>query len=179
MNTPPPDAWLLIDLFLTMTRLMFSAIGGMSVILPEVYREVVDVHQWTTPTEFAAMVALAQAAPGPNGMFIALFGWRVAGVAGFFVAAAALCLPVSVLTLTISRLVRMHSHKRWLRVAQGGLVPVVVGLMFASGVVTARAADATPFRMVLTAVVALLAWRTRVNLLWLLGAGAAAGLLGL
>ena len=35
-----------------------------------------------TPQTFAALFALAQAAPGPNMMVVSLIGWHVAGVGG-------------------------------------------------------------------------------------------------
>ena len=43
-------------------------------------RQVVDVHHWMNAHEFAALYALAQAAPGPNLMVVSLVGWRVGGL---------------------------------------------------------------------------------------------------
>lgn len=172
-----PD--ILADLFLTFARLSLVAIGGINAILPELYREVVEVRGWISAGDFADMVALAQASPGPNGLVSALIGWRVGGLAGFFTAALAVSVPPAVLAFGLSRVRRRLAGARWLRAAQGGLVPVVVGLMLASGMVTARAADDTLAKVALTVVVTLLVWRTRLNPLWLLGAGALAGLTGL
>ena len=44
-------------------QLSLLAIGGVNTVLPEMQRQVVRVHGWMTPAEFAALFALAQAAP--------------------------------------------------------------------------------------------------------------------
>jgi chromate transporter len=77
--------------------LSLVAIGGINAILPEIHRAVVEVEQWMTSAEFAQMFALAQLAPGPNAMVVALIGWKVAGSLGAFVATIAICGPSSVL----------------------------------------------------------------------------------
>jgi len=173
------DLGTLLDLFVTFARLALSAIGGMQVILPEVYREVVEVHGWMGAADLADLVALAQASPGPNGLFVGLIGLRVAGLPGFCVAVVALALPPAMLAFGVSRVRRRLAEARWLRAAQAGLVPMVVGLGLASGVVSARAADDTLAKLGLTVVVALVVWRTRWNPLWLLAVGALVGLAGL
>src|SRR5438093_11977361 len=75
--------------------LSLLAIGGINALLPEIHRVVVDVEGWMTSAEFAQMFALAQLAPGPNAMIVALIGWKVAGIAGALVATIAACGPSS------------------------------------------------------------------------------------
>jgi len=172
------DPGILVDLFVTFARLALVAIGGMQTILPEVYREVVEVHGWMSASELADLVALAQASPGPNGLFAALVGLRVAGLPGFVVGALAVALPPAILAFGASRARRRLATAAWVRATQAGFVPIVVGLTVASGVVSARAADDTPVRLGLTVLVAVVVWRTRWNPLWLLAVGAFVGLLG-
>ena len=169
------DAWTLLDLFVTFARLALVAIGGMQGILPEVYREVVEVRGWMSESDLADLVALAQASPGPNGLYVSLIGWRIAGVPGFFVSAAALALPPALLAFAMSRVRRRLATARWLRAAQAGFVPIVIGLMLAGGFVSARAADDTWVKIGLTVVVALVVLRTRWNPMWLLAVGAVIG----
>ncbi len=171
--------WTLVDLFVTFARLALVAVGGMQAMLPEVYRQTVEVHGWMAASEVAKLVALAQASPGPNGLFISLIGWQVAGLPGFLAATSGLVLPPALLAFGWSR-VRQRLHAaRWLHAVQAGLVPIVVGLMLASGYVSARAADDTVVKIVLTLVVALVVWKTRWNPLWLLVVGAVVGVAGL
>jgi chromate transporter len=166
----------LFDLFWTFVRLAVVAVGGMNTVIPEVAREVVDVHGWMTRSELADLIALAQASPGPNGLMVSLVGWEVAGLPGFLVTTLAISLPPALLAFGLSRIRRRLARSRFLRAAQAGLVPIVIGLMLASGVVTAQATDDTWIKYAMTAVVSILVWRTRLNPLWLLGAAAIVGL---
>ena len=170
------DAWTLIDLFVTFARMSLIAVGGMQSVLGEVYREVVEVRGWMSAADLADLIALAQASPGPNGLFSGLIGLRVAGVAGFFVGALAVALPPAILAFGMSRVRRRLATARWLRSAQAGMVPIVVGLVLAGGLVSAQAADDTWAKIGLTAAVSLAVWRTTWNPLWLLGVGALIGL---
>jgi chromate transporter len=169
------DVATLLDLFFTFARMALTAFGGMQAVLPEVYREVVEVRGWMSAADLADLIALAQAAPGPNGLFAALIGWRIAGTIGFLVSAAAVALPPAILAFAMARLRRRLANARWLRLIQSGLMPVVVGLILAGGLVSAQAADDTPVKIGLTTLVALVVWRTRWNPLWLLGVGALVG----
>ena len=75
----------LFSLAFIFLQLSFLALGGGNAIIPELQRQVVDVHHWMTSREFSELFALAQAAPGPNMMITSLVGWRVAGIAGLLV----------------------------------------------------------------------------------------------
>ena len=173
------DPGVLFDLFVSFARLSLVAVGGINAIISEVYREVVEVRGWMSAADLADLIALAQASPGPNGLMVALVGWRVAGTPGFFVSAFAVALPPAVLAFTFSRVRRRLATARWLRAAQAGLVPVVIGLMLASGLVSAQAADDTWVKVALTILVALTVWRTPWNPLWWLAVGAIVGLIQL
>ena len=83
-------------------QLSLLAFGGANAVIPEMQRQVVDVHHWMSAHEFAALYALAQAAPGPNMMVVSLVGWRVGGFWGALVTTGAVAAPSSVLTLLVS-----------------------------------------------------------------------------
>jgi chromate transporter len=59
--------------------LSLVSIGGINVLLPEIRRQVVNVHGWMTDAAFAHAFAIASAAPGPNVIVVSLIGWQVAG----------------------------------------------------------------------------------------------------
>jgi chromate transporter len=80
-----------------------------------------------------------------------------------------------VLAYWVSGLLARSSHSRWPAIIQAALVPLSIGLMGASGLVLALTSDRTWAAAVVTAAVAVLAFATRLNPLWLLLAG---GLLG-
>ncbi|SUI66502.1 chromate transporter, chromate ion transporter (CHR) family [Serratia marcescens] len=103
----------LMALALIFTELSLLAFGGGMTILPEMQRQVVEVHQWMSAQEFSALFAMAQAAPGPNMMIVPLVGWHVAGWAGLLVSSIAKFGPSSIVTLLV-----MGAWRR-LRIARG------------------------------------------------------------
>lgn len=157
------------------SQLSLVAFGGGNTVLPEMHRQVTEVHHWLTNADFAALFALAQAAPGPNMMVVPLIGWHVAGLAGMLVSTVAIFGPSSILTAVALRLWRRFKDNPWRRAVQAGLVPVSVGLVTASALLIVRAADRTWILLAISAGVALVATRTRLHPLWLLAAGAVIG----
>jgi len=165
----------LLSLAMLFAGLSLVAFGGANAVLPEVHRQAVDVRHWMTDQDFAALFALAQAAPGPNFLISSLVGWKVAGLAGAVTATAAMCAPSCVLTYWVAKVWDRHYDAGW-RIALGaGLAPVTVGFVAATAFVLVRAADANWRLALVTAAAAAFAWFSRRNPLWCL---AAAGLLG-
>lgn len=161
----------LIALALIFSQLALLAFGGGNTILPEMQRQVVEVHQWMTAREFSALFALSQAAPGPNMMIVPLIGWHVAGWAGFIVTSVAKFGPSSILTIVALHAWERFKDNPWRRIIQAGLVPVTAGVVAASAAVIAHAADRNVLLTAITVATALLAWRTRIHPLWLLLGG--------
>jgi chromate transporter len=166
-------------LFLHFLVLAFLAIGGAPTILPALHRYVVETHQWLTSPQFADAYALAQVAPGPNAMYIPLIGWLVAGWAGAAVALLALLGPASTLTLMVGRVTMRYPTAPLGHAIRRGLAPITIGLMLASGWVLARSVNHHASGYLLTLATVVLVLRTRWHPLWLIAAGALAGLAGL
>ena len=189
--TLQPIDWL--NLFLYYLSLSLLAVGGAISLAPDMQRYLVERNGWLTDVQFSASIAIAQAAPGPNVLFIALLGWNVglnaggAGTGGWALGllGAALCmlgtmLPSATLTWLATRWAQRNSERRAVRAFKQGMAPIVIGLVMATAWVLGRAQGhiATDWALwLLTLVVALLVWRTRLHLLWLLGAGALLGAL--
>ena len=190
--TLQPIDWL--NLFLYYLSLSLLAVGGAISLAPDMQRYLVERNGWLTDVQFSASIAIAQAAPGPNVLFIALLGWNVglnaggAGTGGWALGllGAALCMlgtmwPSATLTWLATRWAQRNSERRSVRAFKQGMAPIVIGLVMATAWVLGRAQGhiATDWALwLLTLVVALLVWRTRLHLLWLLGAGALAGAMG-
>ena len=159
--------------------LSLLSVGGAVSVLPEMHRSLVDVHGWMSGREFSDLFALAQAAPGPNVLVVSLFGWQVAGMAGALVTTIAMILPSSLLTFYADRMLwRRAGAAAWREILDNGLAPITVGLVAASGVLLASANINNLPAMACTVAVALVAWRTKVHPLWLIAAGALAGIAG-
>lgn len=159
-------------------QLALLAVGGVNTVVPEMQRQVVQVHGWMSARDFAALFALAQAAPGPNMLVATLVGWRVAGLAGAAVATSSLIAPACLLTFLVSGAWQRFRAARWRVVLQAALTPITVGLLLAASVVLARGAvhgvGSAAVCLVTTAVVL----GSRLHPLWLLAAGAALGAAG-
>ncbi|HXR56668.1 MAG TPA: chromate transporter [Casimicrobiaceae bacterium] len=162
----------LTEIAMRFAALSLVAIGGINAILPEIHRVVVDLEGWMTSAQFADLFALANLAPGPNAMIVALVGWKVAGVTGAIVATIAACGPSSVACYIAWHFADRLRQSPWRMIVQHALAPLAIGLILASGYTVARGADRSPGAFALTLIAtAMLAW-TRVNPVWvLLGAG--------
>ncbi len=169
----------LATLALIFTQLSLLAFGGGASILPEMQRHVVQVHPWMTGEEFAALYALAQAAPGPTLLITTLIGWRMAGLGGAMVATLSVCAPTSVLTFFSANVWHRFRDAEWRALAQRGLLPVTAGLIMASAAVLTRSTTTGWQTAVLTAGATTVFLLTRVHPLIVLAAGAALGVLGL
>ncbi|MFT4172545.1 MAG: chromate transporter [Rhodocyclaceae bacterium] len=170
----------LIALALLFTQLSLLAFGGGNTILPEMHRQVVDVHHWMSATEFSALFALAQAAPGPNMMIVPLVGWHVAGWPGLLVSSLAKFGPSSIITMGVVHGWERFQDRPWRRTAQAALVPVTTGLVASSAWLIGTATNDTRVAgWIVTLACAALAWRTRVHPLWLLAGGALVGASGI
>ncbi|OZI60400.1 chromate transporter [Bordetella genomosp. 11] len=166
----------LIQLGVLFTQLSLLAFGGGNTILPEMQRQVVDVHHWMTAENFTALFALAQAAPGPNLMIVPMVGWHIAGLPGMLVSSFAKFVPSSIVVILVMRLWERFKDKPWRAVAQAGIFPVTVGLLAASAALITEASVDSWLLGAIAAVVAVLGWRTRLHPLWLLLGGALVGL---
>jgi len=170
------DPATLAALFLQFAILSFFAVGGASSAVPEMHRQTVEVTQYLTERQFSELFAVAQAMPGPNVMFVALLGHFIAGVPGAVVATVAMCGPTCFLAYGVSRVFERFRNARWRIAIQAGLVPVTVGLIAASALIIARAADHDWAGFAITAATFAFVYWTRLSPLV---AFACAALLGL
>jgi chromate transporter len=168
----------LAQLALDFLSISLIAVGGAAAVLPEIQRNVVEVHGWMTPAQFSELFGLANAAPGPNVIIVALIGWHVAGVAGAGVATAAICAPSCLLTFVVLRLWQKFRDAPWTRAIENGLAPITVGLVLASAYLVTRGSNESWVAYALTALSVAVMLGTRFNPLWLIGVGALAGLAG-
>jgi chromate transporter len=168
----------LAALALHFALLSLMAIGGVSSILPDMQRYVVEANHWLSDRQFADIYALGQAAPGPNMMFVTLLGWQLSGWSGAFVATLALIFPPILLTLGVTHLHANNPDAPLGRAIRGGLGPIAIGLTLSSGWILAQSADHSWRTALLTLLTLALMLRTRVNPVWLIAAGAIAGVAG-
>jgi len=154
--------------------------GGFPTVLPDVRNFVVVTHGWMTDQEFTSYFALAQAVPGPNMILMMSFvGWKVWGVPGAILSALAIFGPPCVMYFIAYRLWDRFRAAPWQPIVRSGLVPVTVGLIIASGVVMALAADANWRAAAVTVAATVLMLTRKLDPILMLVAGGALGGLGL
>ncbi|MEK8026938.1 chromate transporter [Pseudaquabacterium rugosum] len=227
-----PADWM--DLVWRHLSLSLLAVGGAITLAPALHDFHVREHHWLSDGDFAQAVTLAQAAPGPNALFIALLGWQAGlatatthgagpalallhGLMAALLSLAAILLPSSLLTLTLTRWTQRHRQHLAVRAFRQGMSPLVIGVLLATSTLLLRGQTVAPVGAMadasgsagvaavapataasgagalaalstvtwhhaapwaIAATVALLVLRSRVHMLWLLGAGALAGGLG-
>jgi chromate transporter len=176
MNLETHPVWALVVTFGLMS---LFAVGGANAAVPEMHRIAVDVRHWLTDKQFADVFAIAQLSPGPNVLIVTLIGYAVAGIFGAVAATLAMCVPTAVLAYYVNGILKRSSASRWPAIIQAALVPLSIGLMGASALVVAQAADRTWVAILLTFAAAALAFATKLNPLWILLAGGCLGFAGL
>lgn len=186
--------WLL--LFQHFASLSLLAVGGAITTAPDMHRYLVSDAGWLSDNQFTSSIALAQAAPGPNILFVALMGWNVgmnastgAGMGlqlitallGVTVTMLGIMLPSSILTYLATRWAHQHREMRAIKAFKAGMAPIVIALLMATGWLLTISHD-QPAKdwplYLLTLLTTLLVWRTRIHMLWLIGLGALLGALG-
>jgi len=178
----PLDASQLFGLFAHFLVLSLLAIGGAITTASDMHRYVVVENRWIDEQTFTASIAIAQAAPGPNILFVAVIGWNVAGPLGALATMVGILVPSSTLTLLATRWAERRRETRGVRAFVGGLAPVTIGLLLATGWVLAEPYLRDPGHrwgtLALLAVTMVGIVRTKVGPMWLVGLGALAGALG-
>lgn len=172
----------LFALFLHFLTLSLLAIGGAITTVPEMHRFLVDQRGWLTDTEFTASIALAQAAPGPNLLFVAVLGYNVAGLTGAAVSMAGILLPSTTLTLVATRWARANREHRAVRAFSAGMTPLTLGFIVATGWLLAAPYVRVPEHrwgtLALIGATLVLTLKTKLRLVWMVLAGGVLGALG-
>ena len=176
------DASDLFGLFTHFLILSLLAVGGAITTVPDMYRYIVVEHHWLTDAQFTASIAIAQAAPGPNVLFVAVLGYNVAGLVGTLTTMTGILLPSTVLSLWATRWGAQRRETRFVRAFTTGLTPITLGLLVSTGWVLAQPYLLNPAHrwgaLALIVITVLGMLRTRISPIWLVALGALVGGLG-
>jgi chromate transporter len=179
-----------VSLFCHYLMLSMLSVGGAISTSSEMHRYLVDQQHWLSQGQFNESIALAQAAPGPNVLFVALMGWHIgmntgstaAALLGVAVTMVGIMLPSTILTYSAAQWGHRNRELRAVRAFKLGMAPVVVALMLSTswilGSASGNASTDWPVWL-LTIISGLVIWRTRLHILWMLGAGALLGWFGI
>jgi len=169
-------------LMLHFLMLSLLSIGGAITTAPDMHRYLVDERHWLTDQSFTSSIALAQAAPGPNILFVAVLGFNVSGLLGATAAMAGILLPSTTLVVAATRWARRNRDHLGVRAFTVGMAPLTLGLMIATGWLLAAPYLVEPEHrwatLAMIVATVLLTMRTRIGIVWLVLAGGVLGALG-
>jgi chromate transporter len=187
-----------VQLFTQFVILSMLSIGGAITTAPDMHRFLVDEKQWLTDPVFTSCIALAQSAPGPNVLFVALMGWNVGlnvggglgagpqawglGMAGLLITMTGILLPSSLLTFVTTQWAQKNKDLKSVKAFKSGMAPIVIGLLVSTGWLLSAANNnmAQDWRLwLVTGIVTLIMLRTSVHILWLILGGGLLGATGL
>jgi chromate transporter len=139
-----------LDLLGHFLQMSLMSVGGAISTSSEMHRFLVDQHHWMTQEQFNQSIALAQAAPGPNVLFVALMGWHVgmnagstaAALFGVLVTMVGIMTPSTIITYTAARWGHRNRDLRAVRAFKQGMAPIVIALLLSTAWIMASSAGA-------------------------------------
>jgi chromate transporter len=167
----------MVLLFANLLALSLLTNGNVVSAIPDLRRMMVNDMGLLSDLQFSSSIAIANAAPGPTVLLVAVVGFQAAGIAGAAVTLFSVMLPSTTLAYAAARWGHGRRDSRLLRAFKAATAPIVIALPFASGWSLASHAPAWS-HLAITAAVALLVWRTRTHVLLLIAMGAGAGAMG-
>jgi chromate transporter len=168
-----------VALWLHFSLLSVLAVGGAITTAPDMQRWLVGDKGWMSDAQFTTGVAIAQAAPGPNILFVAVMGWQVAGVAGVLATMLGIMGPSSLLAVAVGRFGQRRADSLALRAFTAGLTPLTLGLLLSTGWVLTAPTRHQWLAGVLVLGTVVVSVRSRLSPMWMIAAGALVGALAL
>ena len=161
----------LFDLSTLMMKIDLFAFGGGYASVPLMLHEVVEVRGWLNGKAFIDGIALGQVTPGPIVITATFVGYHMAGLLGAAVGSVSVFLPSFLILLVavpyFDRLNKVPAFRRAMR----GVLASFVGLLASVAVQFAITTDWT-VPSALIAAAAFAAFRLKVDILWVVLAGA-------
>ncbi len=167
---------MLWQLFISFLKIGAFTFGGGYAMVPLIEREVIDKKGWVRREDFLDLLTLAQSAPGPIALNTAVFvGYRISGLRGALSALMGIVLPSFTIILLVALFFADIRDNVVVDAAFKAMRPAVVALIVAPIVGLAKGMN--HWLWIVAGVTALLIWYFGVSPVYVLVAGAAAGLL--
>lgn len=125
----------LIKLFISFFKIGAFSFGGGYAMLPLIEKEVIQLNNWITTSEFIDILAISEMTPGPIAINSATFlGYKIAGILGSAVATFAVSLPSFIIMTLIFLSINKFKDSPYVAWAFDGIRPVVIGLILAAAI---------------------------------------------
>lgn len=158
---------MLLQLFITFFKIGIFTFGGGMAMIPLIKREVIERKEWVAQSDFLDMLAVAQSAPGPIALNIAVFvGYKMRGWRGALSAVLGVVVPSFVVILAIALLFAKVRDNKVVDSAFRAMRPAVVALIVAPIVGLARGMHWV--MIAVAAAVAMVVWYWGVSPIYLI-----------
>ena len=118
------------NIFLAFFRSGILGYGGGHSVVPLIQKEAVETYKWMSNEEFAEVIALANALPGPLLTKVAGYlGYRVGGTVGCINALLATSIPTGVLMIAVLATLSEFQEYPWVRGMSMAMMPVVAVML--------------------------------------------------
>lgn len=163
-------------LFGSFFKIGLFTFGGGYAMITLIQHEVIERRRWLDREEFLDMLTLAQSVPGPMAVNTSVFvGYKLRGLRGAVVSLLGSVLPSFLVILAIALFFSNIRHNPVVDAAFKGMRPAVVALII--GPVISLSHGMHPALFVVILASALAVWGLGWSPVYLLVAGAAAGIL--
>jgi len=126
---------ILIKLFITFFKIGLFSFGGGYAMLPLISKEVISNNHWLDAKEFADLIAISQATPGPIAINGATYvGYRVGGFWGSIFSTLGVILPSFIIMLIIIKFFTAFKDNEHVENAFLVLRPATIGLIAAAAI---------------------------------------------
>lgn len=164
------------ELFFSFFKIGLFTFGGGYAMIPIIQREMIDRRHWIEEKEFFDLLTLAQSAPGPIALNTAVFvGYKLYGYWGAIVSLLGVVIPSFSVILFVAIFFSQIRENAIVDAAFKGMRPVVVALMLAPILGFVR--GMRWWAVAVACGVAIAIWHFGFSPIYLLVAGAVAGLL--
>lgn len=167
---------MLWSLFISFLKIGAFTFGGGYAMVPLIEMEVIDKKGWVAREDFLDLLTLAQSAPGPIALNTAVFvGYRICGLRGALSALAGIVLPAFTIILLVAIFFADIRDNQYVDAAFKAMRPAVVALIVAPIVGLAKSMNY--WLWIVAVATALAIWYVGFSPIYVLIAGAVAGLL--
>lgn len=164
-----------VQILSTFSGISLTLFGGGYVVIPALHELFVENLNWLTSAEFADGIAIGQITPGPIFVTATFIGYKVAGVLGAFLATVAIFTPPAVLTVLLSRFVKILNQSSVVKAAMKGVRAAVIGMIFASAITIGQTITPSVVSAIIFATILIISLKYTISPVYLIIASGVAG----
>lgn len=164
-----------VQILSTFSGISLTLFGGGYVVIPALHELFVENLNWLTSAEFADGIAIGQITPGPIFVTATFIGYKVAGVVGAFLATVAIFTPPAVLTVLLSRFVKILNQSSVVKAAMKGVRAAVIGMIFASAITIGQTITPSVVSAIIFSAIFIISLKYTISPVYLIIASGVAG----